>query len=162
MTYNLLSSQIERETGLMELLLFKLQQEHLMLAAGQDRWLHHATAEVNLVMEQLHQATATRTATSMSLSVDAGLPANATLGQLSQSAATSAPEWSSLLESQRQHLRDLLRQIEHVGRINREILASRLSVTRDALVMLGEAPAVGYGRDSHASRPMAHVVSEAF
>lgn len=161
MTYNLLSSQLERECGLMELLLFKLQQEHLMLAAGQDRWLHHATAEVNLVMEELHQASATRTATAIGLALEAGLTSHATLGQLSQSAAADAPQWSAMLESQREHLRDLLGQIEHVGRINREILASRLSVTRDALVMLGEAPAVGYGRDAHTGRPMAHVVSEA-
>jgi len=160
-TYNLLSSQLERECGLMELLLFKLQQEHLMLAAGQDRWLHHATAEVNLVMEELHQATATRTATAISLARDAGLPANATLGQLSQSASSTSPEWAGMLEGQREHLRDLLTEIEQVGRINREILASRLSVTRDALAMLGEAPAVGYGRGAQTSRPMAHVVSEA-
>jgi hypothetical protein len=161
-SWHLLSSQLHRECGLMELLLFKLQQEHLMLAAGQDRWLNHATAEVNLVMQELHQASATRTATVLGLAEAAGLPTNATLGQLSQSAVTSSPEWSGMLEDQREQLRDLLRQIEHVGRINREILASRLSVTRDALVMLGEAPAVGYGRDAYSSRPAAHVVSQAF
>jgi FlgN protein len=161
-SWHLLSAQLQRESGLMELLLFKLQQEHLMLAAGQDRWLHHATAEVNLVMEELHQASATRTATALGLAASVGLPANATLGQLSQSAVISSPEWSAMLEDQRGQLRDLLRQIEHIGRINREILASRLSVTRDALVMLGGAPAVGYGRDAYSSRPVAHVVSEAF
>lgn len=142
----------------MELLLFKLQQEHLMLAAGQDRWLHHATAEVNLVMAELAQASAARTATSAQLAAAAGLSAEATLGEL---AAAALPEWSLMLHDQREQLRALLRQIESVGRINREILANRLSVTREALVMLGEAPAVAYGRDDRGARPMAHVVSEA-
>lgn len=156
--WTLLSSQLHRECGLMELLLFKLQQEHLMLAAGQDRWLHHATAEVNLVMGELSQASAARTATSSRLALACGLDAEANLGQI---AAAAAPEWSAMLSDQREQLRGLLRQIEAVGRTNREILASRLSVTREALVMLGEAPAVGYGRDAQAPRPMAHVVSEA-
>src|SRR3954452_19227665 len=162
MSWSGFSAELHKECGLMELLLFKLQQEHLMLAAGQDRWLHHATAEVNLVMEELHQASATRTATAISVAHDAGLPSNATLGQISEAAAETAPQWSGMLGAQRETLRDLLRQIEQVGRVNREILASRLSVTRDALAMLGEAPAVGYGRDTRAGRPMAHVVSEAF
>ena len=134
----------------MELLLFKLQQEHLMLAAGQDRWLHHATAEVNLVMEELHQASATRTATASASARDAGLAQNATLGQISDAAAEAAPEWSGHARRPARELRDLLRQIEQVGRANREILASRLSVTRDASAMLGETPAVGYGRDARA------------
>ena len=66
MGWTLLSSQLHRECGLMELLLFKLQQEHLMLAAGQDRWLAHATAEVNLVMAELQQVSGSRTAISLS------------------------------------------------------------------------------------------------
>jgi hypothetical protein len=160
-SWHVLSSLLHRECGLMELLLFKLQQEHLMLAAGQDRWLHHATAEVNLVMAELAQASAARTASAGSLAVAVGLPAQATLRQLSQAAAAASPEWSGMLADQREQLRDLVRQIEQVGRINREIIAGRLSVTRDALVMLGGAPAVGYGRDAHSARPMAHVVSEA-
>jgi FlgN protein len=157
-SWTLLSSQLHGECGLLELLLFKLQQEHLMLAAGQDRWLHHATAEVNLVMTELSQATAARTATASQLATAVGLTPEATLAEL---AGAATREWSAMLTDQREQLRDLLRQIEAVGRTNREILASRLSVTRDALVMLGEAPAVGYGRDTQSVRPMAHVVSEA-
>jgi hypothetical protein len=159
MGWTLLSSQLHRECGLMELLLFKLQQEHLMLAAGQDRWLAHATAEVNLVMAELQQVSGSRTATATSLAAQTGLAATATLAQLALAAPT---EWQVMLSDQRDQLRDLLQQVEQVGRTNREILASRLSVARDALVMLGEAPAVGYGRDAHAVRPMAHVVSEAY
>ena len=142
----------------MELLLFKLQQEHLMLAAGQDRWLGHATAEVNLVMAELHLASSARTATSAGLAGQLGLDGDVTLAQL---ALTAPVEWKVMLGDQRDQLRELLQQIEQVGRTNREILASRLSVARDALVMLGEAPAVGYGRDSQSVRPLAHVVSEA-
>lgn len=143
----------------MELLLFKLQQEHLMLAAGQDRWLAHATAEVNLVMEELHSASGARTATATSLATQTGLDPHATLAHL---ALASPAEWQVMLGDQRDQLRELLQQIEQVGRVNREILASRLSVARDALVMLGEAPAVGYGRDAQTVRPVAHVVSEAY
>jgi hypothetical protein len=158
MSWSALSAQLQRECGLMELLLFKLQQEHLMLAAGQDRWLQHATAEVNLVMEQLSQESAARTAIAAGLARSCGIDAEATLAQL---ASVAPVEWAAMLVDQRRQLRDLLGQIEQVGRTNREILASRLSVARDALALLGEAPAVGYGHDTYAGRPAAHVVSEA-
>ena len=42
-----------KERELLELLLFKLEEEQLVLASGRTRWLAHATREVEFVMEQI-------------------------------------------------------------------------------------------------------------
>jgi len=47
------SSILWRERQLLELLLFKLEEEQLLLAAGRTRWLPHATREVDRVLAQL-------------------------------------------------------------------------------------------------------------
>ena len=44
------SSILWRERELLELLLFKLEEEQLLLAAGRSRWLGHATREVEMVL----------------------------------------------------------------------------------------------------------------
>src|SRR2546423_8537271 len=50
------SNILWRERQLLDLLLFKLEEEQLLLAAGKSRWLVHATREVEAVLEQIRQA----------------------------------------------------------------------------------------------------------
>jgi len=42
-----LSAQLWKERELLELLLFKLEEEQLLLIAGKSRWISHATREVS-------------------------------------------------------------------------------------------------------------------
>ena len=48
-----LSSVLWRSRELLELLLFKLEEEQLLLAANRSRWLAHATREVEVVLDRL-------------------------------------------------------------------------------------------------------------
>jgi len=50
-----LASVLWRSRELLEMLLFKLEEEQLLLAAGRSRWLSHATREVEVVLDQIRQ-----------------------------------------------------------------------------------------------------------
>jgi hypothetical protein len=57
-----LSSILWREREMLELLLFKLEEEQLVLAANRGRWLAHATREVELVLDQIRRTEVVRAA----------------------------------------------------------------------------------------------------
>ena len=50
-----LASILWREREMLELLLFKLEEEQLVLAGGRTRWLAHATREVEVVLEEIRR-----------------------------------------------------------------------------------------------------------
>src|SRR5215212_6463380 len=50
------STVLWRERELLELLLFKLEEEQLVLTSGRSRWLGHATREVEMVVAQIREA----------------------------------------------------------------------------------------------------------
>ena len=57
-----LSALLWRERELLELLVFKLEEEQLLLiTAGKARWLQFATREVEQVMERVREAGLART-----------------------------------------------------------------------------------------------------
>ena len=51
-----LSDVLWTERRLLELLLFKLEEEQLVLTSGRTRWLAHATREVETVLDQIRDA----------------------------------------------------------------------------------------------------------
>jgi hypothetical protein len=53
---NELSAQLWRQRELLELLLFKYEEEQLLLAAGKTRWIPQATREIEKVVERLTDA----------------------------------------------------------------------------------------------------------
>lgn len=53
MRANELSSLLWHERELLDLLIFKLTEEQLLLTAGRTRWLQHATSEVERVVQRL-------------------------------------------------------------------------------------------------------------
>src|SRR5919107_4550897 len=85
-----LSSVLWRTRELMELLLFKLEEEQLLLAAGRARWLAHATREVEMVLEELKTVELSRAVASDAAAVELGLGPNASLRALADAAP---PPW---------------------------------------------------------------------
>ena len=53
MGLNEVSNVLWRERQLLDILVFKLEEEQLVLAAGRTRWLAHATREVESVLEEI-------------------------------------------------------------------------------------------------------------
>ncbi len=147
---NEVSNILWRERHLLELLLFKLDEEQLVLAAGRTRWLPRATREVEMVLEEIRQTELERAVEVSRLSVDLGLPSGASLRQL----AEAAPEpWHDMLLEHRHAFLTLTDEITALVQSNRELLARGQKAVRDVLASIGDGRievGAGYG-----SRPVA-------
>ncbi|WP_329609297.1 flagellar export chaperone FlgN [Arthrobacter sp. ATA002] len=77
-----LSALLWEERELLELLVFKLEEEQLLLTSGKSRWLQHATREVEQVLERLRAAALGRAVAVASLAGDWGTAEDATLREL--------------------------------------------------------------------------------
>src|SRR5690554_7517598 len=102
---NELSAALWRERELLDLLVFKLEEEQLLLAAGKARWLQFATREVEQVMERLRTASLARTVEVSNLAKEWGTDENATLRELVEHAPEGA--WGELFERSEEHTSEL-------------------------------------------------------
>lgn len=139
------SSILWRERHLLELLLFKLDEEQLVLAAGRTRWLARATREVEMVLEEIRQTELERALEVSRITTDLRLPAGASLRQL----AEAAPEpWREILVEHRQAFLSLTEEITTLVQANRELLARGQNAVRDVLSSIADDKVdvgVGYG-----------------
>jgi hypothetical protein len=118
----------ERET--LETLLFKLTAEHLILAAGEVRWLNRADDEVRAAHEQVCTTEVLRAAEVDGLVWALNLPAETTLAEL----ADHAPEpWPDVLVAHRTALRTLAFEIKAVTAENRQLLHAGADSVRETL-----------------------------
>src|SRR3982751_5661207 len=93
-----LSSILWREREMLELLLFKLEEEQLVLAGGRTRWLAHATREVEVVLDQIRQTEVLRAAEVEVVGAELDLGTNPSLTALSE--AVGDP-WAGIFREHR-------------------------------------------------------------
>lgn len=162
MGWEQVSAVLWKERELLEVLLFKLEEEHLVLASGRTRWLAHATAEVEAVLERIREAELVRAVEVQGLAADLGLPGEPSLTQLVDVAP--AP-WDEIVRGHREAFLQLTSEITAVAQGNRDHLVRAARATQEALLDLahaGSAPVETYGRDgARASGRRAHLVDEA-
>jgi FlgN protein len=150
------STILWRERQLLELLLFKLEEEQLVLAAGRTRWLARATREVEVVLEEIRQTELARAVEVDALAGELRLPPNASLRQLVE--AAPAP-WRELLEDHRRAFLGLTEEIVTMAASNRELLARGYQAAREMLASFGDARADTYSpRGALAAGPSAPVL----
>ena len=130
MSLNDVSKLLWRERELLELLLFKLDEEQLVLAAGRTRWIVHATREVEMVLDEVKQLELERAVALDEVSVQLGLTDVPTLDGLARH--TSGP-WPQIFDDHRAALRELSREVRSVAAANRDALARGHEATRAAL-----------------------------
>lgn len=129
------SNILWRERELLELLLFKLDEEQLVLTSGRMRWLARATKEVELVLSEIR-----RTEVARAIEVDAaakalGLEPNPSLGRL----ADASPEpWAGLLRDHRAAFLAMTAEINQLAELNRDLLTSGQKAAQDTLLSLSE------------------------
>lgn len=125
------SDVLWRQRNLLELLLFKLEEERLIVRAGLSRWLPRATHEVELVVGELQLIQeATRTALD-GVAPDLGLPPGRSLTEVA--AAAPAP-WGGLLERHQEAIALATVEIGPLGVVHRDLLGQ--GATDPALVWL--------------------------
>ncbi|BAL92838.1 hypothetical protein AMIS_76180 [Actinoplanes missouriensis 431] len=130
-----LASVLWRARELLEMLLFKLEEEQLLLAANRSRWLSHATREVEVVLDQIRQTEVIRAAYSQEVAAELGLSPDASLGEL----ADAAPDpWSDLLHQHRKAFLLLTSEIRALADVNRDLLTAGQRAARETMLAFAE------------------------
>ncbi|GHS89506.1 hypothetical protein AGMMS50218_15960 [Actinomycetota bacterium] len=135
MALSRLSDVLWTERHLLELLLFKLEEEQLVLTSGRTRWLGHATREVEAVLDQIRDAELGRATEAEAVALSLGLDPDLSLLALSEHAP--AP-WDELLRAHRDAFVTLTSEISQLADGNRELLAMSHRATQETLMSLQE------------------------
>lgn len=130
------SAVLWRERELLEVLIFKLEEEQLVLGSGRTRWLARATREVEVVLEEIRRAELTRATEVDALASQLGLGPGPSLGQLADPAP--AP-WADLLREHRSAFLTLTAEITAMAETNRDLLSSGQRAVREAMLALTES-----------------------
>lgn len=127
------SSILWREREMLELLLFKLEEEQLVLASGRSRWLSRTTREVDMVLDQIRRTELMRAAEVDSVASDLGLVANPSLKALCEAAKEP---WKGILTSHRQAFMTLTAEISSLATANRDLLTTGQRNAHETLLSL--------------------------
>jgi len=142
------SNILWRERQLLDLLVFKLEEEQLVLAAGRTRWLSHATREVENVLAEIKRVELERAMSVADAGRELGLSGSLTLKELS--GLTPAP-WDGIFAEHRRALLALAQEIDSITKSNRELLQRGHQAAREALAAMGEINIDAY--DAHGVLP---------
>lgn len=132
------SAVLWRERELLELLLFKLEIEQLLLAAAHTRWLPHATREVEVILEEIRETELSRAVAVEGLSLDLGLGASPSLRDLADAAPTP---WQDIFGDHRAAFLTLTQEITDAAKTNREVMLIGQKASRQALLGLTDSVA---------------------
>lgn len=141
-----LSQILWRERELLDTLLFKLEQEQLVLASGRNRWLMRAASEVENVLETIRQTEILRSVAADQAAASLGLEHNPSLRVLAE--ATDEP-WRTILSDHHEAFRTVTREITALADANRELITVGYRSARETLMSIGDS-AEGYNADGDA------------
>ncbi|MDT0165154.1 flagellar export chaperone FlgN [Actinotalea sp. AC32] len=133
MGLNELSGVLWRERQLLELLLFKLEEEQLILTSGRTQWLGHATREVESVLDQIRVVELGRSVEADGAALELGLEPGC--GLLAMAERAQSP-WGELLRDHHAAFVDLTDQINQLAQSNKELLSSSHRATQETLMSL--------------------------
>lgn len=135
MGLNELSGVLWRERQLLELLLFKLEEEQLILTSGRTQWLGHATREVESVLDQIREAELGRAVEADDAAREVGIAEGSGLVALAKAAH---PPWDDLLTEHHEAFVSLTDQINALAEGNRDLLATSHRAAQETLMTLQE------------------------
>jgi hypothetical protein len=135
---------LERE--LLDTLLFKLEEEQLVLARGRTRWLGRAAAEVEGVLATIRETEILRSFAADEAAAAIGLAHNPSLRALAEAAEEP---WRSILLDHHEAFTAVTGEIVALADANRELITTGYRSARETLMSLGEGTQ-GYGSDGSA------------
>ena len=132
----------------LEMLLYRLMAEQLVVSSGSTRFLVRADADVQAAIHDVQGGELVRAAETDALLRELGLPAEASLAEI----ADAAPEpWSTLLDEHRTALRTLSFEVQAAADENHRLLDAGARAVHETLAGLGSAVS-GYDDTGHAVR----------
>jgi flagellar biosynthesis/type III secretory pathway chaperone len=125
-----LAAVLWRQRDLLERLVYRLECEQVLLAAGRTRFLALATGEVEELMTALRVVEMQRAGAADRAAREAGLAPGASLAEL---AAAVQPPWTGVLVEHRDALLALTRELGTLAESNRTLMAAGLRAVEAAL-----------------------------
>ena len=154
-----LSALLWEERELLELLVFKLEEEQLLLTSGKTKWLTHATREVEQVLERLRAADLGRAVAVAGLAKEWGTSEDATLREL-VAAAPPGP-WTEIFNAHLQAMTELTVKIRDLRDVNEQFLRTAARSAQETLAGLNpEANTYTASGTSAASTSAARLVDQ--
>ncbi len=129
-----LAAVLWRQRELLERLVYRLECEQLLLAAGRTRFLAMATGEVEALLSELRVVELQRAAVAERVAAEADAPVGASLEEL---AAAVQPPWTEVLVEHRHALLTLTGELSALAETNRHLMAAGLKAVESALAGLG-------------------------
>jgi hypothetical protein len=145
-----LAAVLWRQRELLERLVYRLECEQLLMAAGRTRFLPLATAEVETLIDELGVIEMQRAAVADAVCRELGVEPGASLEQL---AGSAQPPWTGVLIDHRNALLTLTGELTTLAETNRHLMAAGLAAVEQSLAGLGlrqGTSSVGY--DAHGRR----------
>ena len=123
------------ERRLLELLVFKLDEEQFVLESGRTRWLAHADREVQTVLDEIKRVELECAMAVAGSARELGMSGAPSLREL---AAVAPPPWNGIFDQHQQALSLLAREVEAATELNRDTIRRVQHVARDALATPAE------------------------
>lgn len=156
MGVNELSMQLWRERELLEMLLFKLEEQELLLLAGRSRWMQFATREIEQVLERLREAGIGRVVEAEVVADEWGAPEGSGIRELIQCAPSEA--WREVLSDHLRVMTQLTGEIGNLRDSNSQQLRAVLRATQETLAGLGQDAGEYTTRGDRATSDSARIV----
>ena len=139
-----LAAVLWRQRDLLERLVYRLECEHLLLAAGRTRFLPLATAEVEELLGELRVLELQRAAAAERAAAEVGVDAGTGLERL---ASAVQPPWTGVLLEHREALLALVGELAALAETNRSLMAAGMKAVESAIAGMGASTgtsSVGY------------------
>jgi hypothetical protein len=129
-----LAAVLWRQRELLERLVYRLECEQLLMAAGRTRFLGLATSEVEALLDELSVIELQRASFADRIATDYGLDAGASLEEI---AGTVQPPWTEVLIEHRHALLTLTAELSALAETNRQLMAAGMKAVETLLGNLG-------------------------
>ncbi|HEV7949191.1 MAG TPA: flagellar protein FlgN [Glaciihabitans sp.] len=138
MSMHELSALLWRERDLLEMLLYKLEVEQLLLTAGKTRWIPRAAAETEQVTAQIRDLGLARTVEVAAVAQEWHAPEDSTIRDL----IAHSPDvvWAEILDSHLKGFVDLVAQIQSMRDENVALLRTATRATQETIANLDISP----------------------
>lgn len=138
--FGTLSQTLWRQHRILELLLYRMEVQRLVLATGQGRWVEQAAADVEATMEVLREEELVRATQVARVAERLGIDRTASLRDLVE----AAPDpWSEILRDHQRAFLELVDQIDATSKANRDLIRRSLRLTRELLGVPADSENVG-------------------
>jgi hypothetical protein len=142
MSLRAFSEVLFQERRVLELLLFKLETERMLLDAGMERWLALASREVDTVLDELNKVELARSVVlaqaAPELGLDVGVNGEGGAGAtLASVVAVVPPPWDTMFAEHQRVLKSLMGEVLLAAESSRHLLRQGYDSIRLALEATG-------------------------